>query len=1140
MRTYLLVLILISSFLTHLQSQNRASKTYALVIGVSKYEDPKITALKYAHQDAVAFSDLCLSPSGLNIPSDQIRVLTDEKASYWNIVDGLDWLKSKALKDDQIYIYFAGHGDMESKELKYGYLLAHDSRYMNYLGRSLSLDLLNKTAHTLTVDKKAKVFLITDACHSGKLAGVDFNGSNLVALNLMQLVSNNEVRITSCNEGELSYESETWGDGRGAFSYFLTRGMSGEADGVNGKKDGTITIGEIKSFLSGKVPNEVRTIKSKKQNPVIMGTETVILNQFKPSSNIQSLALAASSAGSTTEEGSRSVSALVENTLEADILNAVNSKLQIDFGILSTKTKKEIINELLDNLRIKGNHTKKTLVSTQTSHLVAKILYDKVQHVIDLYLSGDEAELEKRRYYNQVDKPYDQYPYMLDIAIKLLEKDHYLIPSLLMQRSYLAGLNYRLKTPFKDNYKAYLDTALIYQNKALSIDSSAAYIHNELGILNNMSGKVEQAIMHFERAISISPLWSLPYSNIANAYYKKGDLVTSKEYVDVAMQKQNTLQSPYIINGNLFCSADNYLFAEEQYQKAIQINSRHFLPFDKLGDLHLKVQDYQTSEHYYLEAAIRKIGLNQQVDGILVDSDGDGVIDMLDREMLTPVDTTKWGNDIMTCFAFGKLYFDKKDFINAKKWFDKVVSLDVENPLVYHYLGQISYSSQDYAKAEYYFILTKEFHLVDSLFDDHVTKITSGFLLDIDAYSYYMKSKFDIYDPTIYLARTYEKWGYFSLAAERYNECIKLNPKNKIAYQMLWNMYKDSMELESAESVIYRFGQVYPNDLDDVLTDFYDWATTTFKEDLQKTEYYAYKYGLLMHAFVKKNPDKYFASFVRAVPVSEFDTNIQSIVEGQEIVPFILDSEIRHQIIDVSWKDHKGIGNPLITGIEMFKKVESISIDNNIKADALAKMGDLYLYSNEHMNALESYESSLSLKDDHHTLRSMSTKCADFLYLFQKSFEHLTTLQQSNRLKYEDAVMLAQYYMKYGDKEKAIKLSEEITITHPFLKEEIEEDVIKMHLRFGEYPKAIELINRYIDSDTTDMNLEYMLARSYAGLNQPEESLKHLQNAESSGFDYGFVYKNDGIFDPYRSFNQEWKAIQEKMDGFIKSKVGEH
>jgi tetratricopeptide (TPR) repeat protein len=325
--------------------------------------------------------------------------------------------------------------------------------------------------------------------------------------------------------------------------------------------------------------------------------------------------------------------------------------------------------------------------------------------------------------------------------------------------------------------------------------------------------------------------------------------------------------------------------------------------------------------------------------------------------------------------------------------------------------------------------------------------------------------------------------------------------------------------------------------LDPVLAEYYEWVLDTFNEDLQKTEQYAYKYGLLMHQFVTERPEKYFAKFERSIPESSEVEHNKVLFDGDEIVDIFdsFDSEI--QMVDVEWKEPKAIQNPLEKGIEMFKKVESISVDKNVRADIFAKIADFYLFSNDHQKALESYESSLNIKENNHSVRSIAAKCADHLYLFQKSFGHLAILEQLNHLNFEDAIVLAQYYMKKGEKEKAINLSENISKTHLFLKEEIEEDVIKLYLRFGEYQKAIELIQHYIEANETDMILEYMLARSYAALKKPNEALKHLQNADKFGFNLGFVYKNDIIFNPYRTSDEKWTAVQEKMEGYITSKM---
>jgi tetratricopeptide (TPR) repeat protein len=1114
--------------ISSIHSQSSSPKSYALVIGVSKYQDPKITSLKHAHKDATNFSDFCTSPSGLNIPDERIRILTDEKASYWNIVDGLDWLKNNAQRDDQVYIYFSGHGDMESKELKYGYLLTHDSRYMNYLGRSLSLDLLNKTAHTLTVNKRAKVFLITDACHSGKLAGVDFNGSNLVALNLMQLVSNNEVRITSCNEGELSYEDEVWGNGRGAFSYFLTKGMAGEADGFSGKKDKIITIEEIKSFLNKNVPVEVRRVKRKNQNPVVMGSENFVLNTFEPHKNIQVSEInTAQNIEASTSVGARSVSGTDDNPLEKSILKIIDSNNNLDYTYLSGKPDTTIVYTLLEKLWANKTYELKVLKSPQTSALVAKILHDKVQHIINLYLEGDAAELEKRRFYRQIDKPYDQYPYMVEIAIKLLPKDHILIPSLQMMREYLNGLALRLKVPFTKDYMVLIDSAFTAMQSALSIDSTAAYIHNEMGILYIYKKNYSKANHHFLKANILSPQWSLPYSNLANTFFILKDNPKAKEYLKIALEKQQNLQSPYLLEGDLYVAQNNLLFAEEHYQKAIHLNDRYYYPYEKLGILYLNAQDYVKSNEYFYEADLRKAGLLAEIHPLLKSP----AVKQRNK-MGCDIDSTLLNkNDIMGHFLVGKDFFDKNDYQNAQIWFEKVAKLDKQHPLVYHYLGQTEYFFKSYAKAEFYFKLAMNLHLPDSVFRKHVaeTSLKSQYyeqFQDICLVDEYEKSYFLLYDSRLYLARTYEKWGNYINAAEQYNECINIEPTYRVAFYMLWNMYKNKKDLVSAENTIQRFGKFHPHLLDDSLADFYKWVIHTYQEDLQVTEHYSYKYGLLMHHFMMKDPERdWGASLANAAnnEVKDFSTFIHYPTENEKV----------RMAEEAVFIPPARIENPVLTGVAMLNKVTSISIDKTIRMDAYTKIGDIYSLAKLNVKAIEYYEKSLSIDDKDIGIRSKIITFADQNYLFQKASEHLNHLYNTNQLGYEGIILLAKYNMKSGDFNQSENLYKTIENTHPLLQEMVKKDIIIQSIRFKEYQKTIDLIHNYLKTNSTDITLEYMLARTFAGLNKPDESLTHLQNAINLGFNLAYTYKNDPLFDPYRALNNSWIAIQEKMEGYI-------
>ena len=392
--------------------------------------------------------------------------------------------------------------------------------------------------------------------------------------------------------------------------------------------------------------------------------------------------------------------------------------------------------------------------------------------------------------------------------------------------------------------------------------------------------------------------------------------------------------------------------------------------------MYLKVQDYRSSEQYYYEGALRKIGLINQ---------DEGVIDALNFEPYSPVgyridnddidSSSIYEKDIISHFAVGKYFFDKREYAIAQRWFERVINMDADNPLAYHYIGQTAYHFNDFAKAELYFKKALDFYLDDEDFKKHVVAMEglyyskddfgpdiydvsgkllismvehSDSLIQIESWNNFWKmekiytsSQFDIYDPTFYLARTYENWGYFALAAAQYKECLNVDPKNKIAYQVLWNMYKNRMELESAEAVMDRFGQIYPNHLNDVLAEYYAWALNIFNEDVQKTEYYAYKYGLLLYEIVKESPETYFANFERSFPNSdEKDDEIDMIIEPPEPYNYYSpEGFVKTLPIDVSWSEPKRIVNPVFTGIEMLEKVKSISLDKNVKADVVVEGG---------------------------------------------------------------------------------------------------------------------------------------------------------------------------------------------------------
>jgi uncharacterized caspase-like protein len=87
------------------QSGEGQGEVYAVVIGISDYQDKDIPDLRYADKDAEAFDNFLRSPAGGSLDRDHLQVLTNGKATAGRIAEALDALIEKAKKDDQDIIY---------------------------------------------------------------------------------------------------------------------------------------------------------------------------------------------------------------------------------------------------------------------------------------------------------------------------------------------------------------------------------------------------------------------------------------------------------------------------------------------------------------------------------------------------------------------------------------------------------------------------------------------------------------------------------------------------------------------------------------------------------------------------------------------------------------------------------------------------------------------------------------------------------------------------------------------------------------------------------------------------------------------------------------------------------------------------
>jgi hypothetical protein len=227
---------------------------FAVVVGIARYSDTAsgLTNLQFADRDAQDFRDFLLSPDGGTFPKENIRLLLNEDATSQNLRSALFTFLTKAQPQDEVVLYIAGHGAPDPNDPRNLYLLTYDTKLEDMGGTAFPMYQLQDVF--TRVIKAKRVVTFADTCHSYGFSGASAHAkksNNLVNQYLSHFANDSDrAVITASDISQLSYESDKWGGGHGVFTFFLLKGLHGEADA---NKDGTVTAGELFSYIHDSV-----------------------------------------------------------------------------------------------------------------------------------------------------------------------------------------------------------------------------------------------------------------------------------------------------------------------------------------------------------------------------------------------------------------------------------------------------------------------------------------------------------------------------------------------------------------------------------------------------------------------------------------------------------------------------------------------------------------------------------------------------------------------------------------------------------------------------------------------------------------------------------------------------------------------
>jgi len=208
---------------------------------------------------------------GLGIRSENIKLLVDADAGQGEILKTFKtWLPARVRATTDVYVYYSGHG-----------LPSADGQTLYLLPQQADRDLIEDTAvaqsrinAAIQATKPKSVTIFLDSCYSGAAR----SGQSLIAsARPISLKANTQTFpadftvFTASTAEQISSSSNELK--HGIFSYYLMRGMEGDAD-IN--KDGKITVGEMQAYLTDNVAKQA-SLANRVQQPQLSGDANRVL-----------------------------------------------------------------------------------------------------------------------------------------------------------------------------------------------------------------------------------------------------------------------------------------------------------------------------------------------------------------------------------------------------------------------------------------------------------------------------------------------------------------------------------------------------------------------------------------------------------------------------------------------------------------------------------------------------------------------------------------------------------------------------------------------------------------------------------------------------------------------------------------------
>ena len=239
-----------------------ASDAVAIIIGIQNYK--RVPKAEFANEDARAFYDYAIR--ALGVRPENIKLMLDEQADEVEILAAFqNWLPVKVKKSKtDVYVFYSGHG-----------LPGEDGKSLYILPQGADRQFIAKTAlnqqeiiAALQAVKPKSVTMFMDACYSGQIRTGDTLIASARPLALSSTTASFPSEFTVFTASAPDQIASSSPDLKhGIFSYYLMKGMEGDADE---NRDGKITAAELQTYILEMVGKQAMTL-NRRQEPQMVG-----------------------------------------------------------------------------------------------------------------------------------------------------------------------------------------------------------------------------------------------------------------------------------------------------------------------------------------------------------------------------------------------------------------------------------------------------------------------------------------------------------------------------------------------------------------------------------------------------------------------------------------------------------------------------------------------------------------------------------------------------------------------------------------------------------------------------------------------------------------------------------------------------